>query len=195
MYVFKLPCTKQAYMGYRVLIGSVLRISLKLSTPTNLALVCVEKICIIFAEDIRSVKFNTVYCHQTGQQYKYSVHPCEKVIGIFFQNQIWSRLLYINRLCLVCIKRSIEEVKMCQISKRGYQQGPRDETLKNVRCQFCDDKFGHRIMEAVGFFDYKMRNFTQTTLNFTNRWSKGVDSWFSDNILHKWYFRKLYTIK
>ena len=123
------------------------------------------------------------------------VHPCEKVIGIFFQNQIWSRLLYINRLCLVCIKRSIEEVKMCQISKRGYQQGPRDETLKNVRCQFCDDKFGHRIMEAIGFFDYKMRNFTQTTLNFTNRWSKGVDSWFSDNILHKWYFRKFYTIK
>ena len=39
------------------------------------------------------------------------VHPCEKVIGIFFQNQIWSRLLDINGFCLVYIKRSIEEVK------------------------------------------------------------------------------------
>ena len=51
------------------------------------------------------------------------VHPCEKVIGMFFQNQIWSRLLDINQLCSVCIKRSIEEVEKCQISKRGYQQG------------------------------------------------------------------------
>ena len=58
------------------------------------------------------------------------LHPCEKVIGMFFQNQIWSRLLDINRFCLVCIKRSIEEVKKCQISKRDYQQGPSDETSK-----------------------------------------------------------------
>ena len=102
------------------------------------------------------------------------VHPCEKVIGMFFQHRIWSRLLDINRLCLVCIKRSTEEVKKCQISKRGYQQGPSVETLKKAPCQFCDDKFGHRIMEAVGFFDYEMLNFTQITFNFTNRWSKGV---------------------
>ena len=47
-----------------------------------------------------------------------------------------------NRLCLVCIKRSVWEVKKCQISKRGYQQGPSDETLKKVRCQFCDVKLG-----------------------------------------------------
>ena len=106
------------------------------------------------------------------------VHPCEKVIGMFFQNQIWSRLLDINRMCLVFIKRSIGEVKKCQISKRGYQQRPSDETLKSARCQFCDDKFGHRITEAVGFFDYKMRKFTQITFNFTNRWSKDVVSWF-----------------
>ena len=72
------------------------------------------------------------------------------------------------------IKISIEEVKKCQISKRGYQQGPSDETLKKARCQFCHVKFGHRIMEAVGFFDYEMRNFTQITFNFTNRWSKCV---------------------
>ena len=87
-----------------------------------------------------------------------NVHPCEKVVGIFFQNQIWSRLLDINRLCLICIERSIEEVKRCQISKRGYEQGPSDETLKKARYQFCDVKFGHRIMVAVGLFDYKMCN-------------------------------------
>ena len=34
---------------------------------------------------------------------QHHVHPCEKVIGIFFQNQIWSRLFYFNRLCLICI--------------------------------------------------------------------------------------------
>ena len=55
---------------------------------------------------------------------------------------------------------------MFEISKRGYQQGPSDGTLKEGLCQFCDDKFGHRIMEAVGFFDYKMRNFTQIAFNF-----------------------------
>ena len=92
------------------------------------------------------------------------VHPCEKVIGIFFQNQIWSRLLDNNRLCLICIKRSIEEVKMCQIYKRGYQKGPSDETLKKARYQFCDVKFGHRITVTMGLFDYKMCNLPQFPL-------------------------------
>ena len=92
------------------------------------------------------------------------VHPCEKVIGIFFQNQIWSRLLDINRLCLICIKRSIEEVKMCQLYKRGYQKGPSDETLKKARYQFCDVKFGHRITVTMGLFDYKMCNLPQFPL-------------------------------
>ena len=106
---------------------------------------------------------------------------------MFFQNQIWSRLLDINKLCWVCIKRSTEEVEKCQISKHGYRQGPSDETLKRVRCQFCDVKFGHRIMEAVGFFDYKMHGFIQinVTFNFTNKWSKGVVWWFTEMILHK----------
>ena len=92
------------------------------------------------------------------------VYPCEKVIGIFFQNQIWSRLLDINRLCLICIKRSIEKVKRCEISKRGYQQGPSDETLKKAWYQFCDIKFGDRITVAVGLFDYKMCNLPQFPL-------------------------------
>ena len=114
------------------------------------------------------------------------VHPCEKVIGMgFFQNQTWSRLLNINRLCLVSIKRSIKEVKKRQIFKHGYHQGPSDETLKKARCQFCDVKFGHRIMEAVGFFDYKMHSFIQITFNFTNKLSKGVVWRFTDMILHK----------
>ena len=67
---------------------------------------------------------------------------------MFFQNRIWSTLLDINRLCLVCIKRSIEEVKKCQISKRSYQQVPSDGKLKKARYQYCDDKFGHLIMEV-----------------------------------------------
>ena len=100
-----------------------------------------------------------------------------------------------NRLCLVCIKRSIEEVKKCQISERGYQQGASDEALKKARCQFCDVKFGHRIMEAVGFFNYKIHDFIQITFDFATRWSKGVVLWFSDIILHERYFRKLYTTK
>ena len=37
--------------------------------------------------------------------------------------------------------------------------------------------------------------FTLISLNFTNRWSKGVVSWSSDVILHKSYFRKLCTTK
>ena len=123
------------------------------------------------------------------------VNPCEKVIGMFSQNQIWPRLLDINRLCLVCMKRSSEKVKNCQLSKHGYHQGPSDETLKIARCQFCDIKFGRRIMEAGGFFNYKMHSFTQITFNFTNRRSQGVVWWFSDIILHKWYFHKSWTIK
>ena len=50
-------------------------------------------------------------------------------------------------------------------------------------------------MEAVGFFDYKIRNFTQITFNFTNMGSKGIVSRYSDFIWHKWYCRKLYTVK
>ena len=114
--------------------------------------------------------------------------PCEKVIGMFFQKQIWSILLGINRLCLVCIKRSIEEVKKCQIFEHGYHQGPSEKTLKKARCQFCNIKFGHRIMEAVGFFDYEMHSFIQITFNFTNKWSKGVVWWFTEMILHTWIF-------
>ena len=37
--------------------------------------------------------------------------------------------------------------------------------------------------------------FTLISINFTNRWSKGVVSWSSDVILHKSYFRKLCTTK
>ena len=55
----------------------------------------------------------------------------------------------------MCIKRSIEEVEKSQISKRCYQQGASDETLKKAQCQFCDVKFGHRIMEAEGYLTIK----------------------------------------
>ena len=39
------------------------------------------------------------------------VHPCPKVIVTIFKNQIWSRLLDVNRLCLICMKRPVEGVK------------------------------------------------------------------------------------
>ena len=58
---------------------------------------------------------------------------------------------------------------MCKISKHGYHHGPSDETSKNARFQFCDVKFGHRIMEAVGLIHYKKHSFTQITFNFTSR--------------------------
>ena len=51
------------------------------------------------------------------------VHPYEKVIRMFFQNQIWSRLLDINRLCLVCIKRSIGEVKSAKYLRMVITRG------------------------------------------------------------------------
>ena len=67
--------------------------------------------------------------------------------------------------------------------------------FKKVGCQFCHVEFGHQIMEALGLFEYKMRDFTQIVFNFTNRWSNGVVSWFADVILQKWYFPQIYTIK
>ena len=123
----------------------------------------------------------------------HDVHPCEKVVEYFFPE---SNLIKIIRLCLICIKRSFEEVKRGQISKRGYQQGPSDETMTKARYQFCDVKFGHRINVAAGLFYYKRNvQFTLIPLNFRNRWSKGVVSWSSDVILHISYFRELFTIK
>ena len=113
----------------------------------------------ICSHHIYGVTFSSF--HIVTQKIYNSVHPCEKVIGMFFHNPIWSRLLDMNRLCLVCIKRSIDEVTKCQISKLGYHQRRSDEILKEARCQFCDVKFGHRVMEAVVFFDHGMHNFIQ----------------------------------
>ena len=148
----------------------------------------------IWVDQVESCRiFKPHFCSRNNLQLHEMcyVHSCARVIGMFFHNQIWSRSLEINRLCLVCIKRSIEEVKKCQISKHGYHKGPSDKTLKKARCQFCDVKFGHRIMETVGIFDYEMNSFIQITFNFTNKWSKDVVWWFTDMILHKWYFHKL----
>ena len=36
--------------------------------------------------------------------------------------------------------------------------------MKKARCQFCDVKFGNRILEAVCFIDYEMHSFTQIIL-------------------------------
>ena len=40
-------------------------------------------------------------------------HPCEKVMGLFFQNQILVICQGINRLCLICIKRFAGKLKEC----------------------------------------------------------------------------------
>ena len=90
------------------------------------------------------------------------------------QNEIWSTLSDINALCLICIKRSVEEVKTRQISKGSFQQGPRNETLKKSQCQINDVMFGHWIIQAVALFDYRMCGFTRITFNSRNSWSKGV---------------------
>ena len=62
------------------------------------------------------------------------VHPCEEVTGIYIQNQISKIFLYIDALYLICVKRSIGEVKKYQISKHGYRQGPVRKPLKTARC-------------------------------------------------------------
>ena len=65
--------------------------------------------------------------------------------------------------------------------------------MKNVRCQLCDVKVGHQIMEVVGLFDYEMHNFTHIALNFTNRWIESVLSWFPDNIFLIIYLQIIYN--
>ena len=64
-----------------------------------------------------------------------------------------------------------------------------------ARCQFCDIKFGHRITEALDSFDYEIHNSIQITFHLAHIWSKCVVSEFSEIMLHKWYFCKLYMIK
>ena len=49
-----------------------------------------------------------------------------------------------------------------------------DEILKIARYQSWNVKFGHRIMEAVGLFDYEMPNFIPNSFNWANKWIKGV---------------------
>ena len=41
------------------------------------------------------------------------IHPCEKVMGLFFQNHIWARCQGIDRLCLMCVKRFTGKVEQC----------------------------------------------------------------------------------
>ena len=78
---------------------------------------------------------------------------------VFFSELNLIVIIRYEQIVFCIIKRSIEDATKCQISKRGYQRGPSDEALKKARCQFCEVKFGHRIMEAVGFFDHKMHDF------------------------------------
>ena len=51
------------------------------------------------------------------------VHPCEKVIGMFFQNQIWSRLLDINQLCLVLSKDPLRKTKSAKYLSAVISRG------------------------------------------------------------------------
>ena len=51
----------------------------------------------------------------------FEVHPLWKGNQtIFFKNQIWARSLDIDRLSLICIKRSIGKVKQCWIFMHCY---------------------------------------------------------------------------
>ena len=49
----------------------------------------------------------------------------------------------------------------------------------------CDIKFGHRIVEAVGSFDYEIHNSIQIIFHSTHKWSKCAISEFSEIMLHK----------
>ena len=142
----------------------------------------------------------------TGQIYLYplsvihggflKVHPCEKVIRMFFfQNLISSRLLDINRLHLVCIKRPTEEVKIAKYLSTIISRGRMMKHWKRHDVNFAMSTSVTELWRRWGFFYDEMRNFTQIIFNFTNRRSKCVVSWFCYIILHKWCFRKLYTIK
>ena len=46
--------------------------------------------------------------------------PLWKSNGTFFQNQIWARCQDIDKLCLICIKRSTGKVKQCEIYRYCY---------------------------------------------------------------------------
>ena len=39
-----------------------------------------------------------------------NVHPCEKVMGLFIQNQIWARCQAVDRLCLRLLKDSLAKL-------------------------------------------------------------------------------------
>ena len=52
-----------------------------------------------------------------------------------------------------------------------------------------------RITEALDSFDYEIHNSIQITFHLAHKWSKCVVSEFSEIMLHKWYFCKLYMIK
>ena len=82
------------------------------------------------------------------------VHPCEKVMGLFFQNQVWARSQEIDGLCLTHIKDPLA------ISKYCYQQELSDDLLKTARCQCSDIKLGRQVTKALELFDYKMHIFT-----------------------------------
>ena len=51
------------------------------------------------------------------------VHPCEKVIGMFFQNQIWSRLLDITRLRFAWIKKPLRKLKSAKYLSAVINRG------------------------------------------------------------------------
>ena len=65
--------------------------------------------------------------------------------------------------------------------------------IKKARCQLCDVKFGHRFIQAMGLFDYKCAILPKSHMILQT--GEAMVLVYDLIILHKWYFRKLYTIK
>ena len=126
---------------------------------------------------------------------QWNVHPCEKVIGIFFRIEFDRDHCILVDCVWYVLKDPLKEIKSVKYLSGVISMSRVMKHWKQARCQFCDVKFGHRIMEAVDLFDYRMRIANQITFNFTNRRRKGVVPRFVDFVLHKWYSRKLYIIK
>ena len=123
------------------------------------------------------------------------VHPCEKLIGFFFRIEFDRDHCILIDCVWYVLKDPLKEIKSVKYLSAVISMSRVMKHWKKARCQFCDVKFGHRIVEAVDLFDYRMRISNQITFNFTNRRRKGVVPRFVDFVLHKWYSRKLYIIK
>ena len=109
----------------------------------------------------------------------------------------WDRNISINcvwRWCL--LKHPLTKLKNAIIYlNMAVSRGWVKNQWYIARWQFCDIRFGHRIMGVVSSFDYEIHTSIQIIFHLAHKWSKCVVSEFSEIMWHKWYFCKFYMIK